>query len=154
MESKKTGKFAGNRDNASIRKMKNGESAAGIRGDLRREGVGGSSLENRSVDQVAINRFSEDDDGSPQKRRRFTGRCLPEKVHEQERNSPSQPFLAPLVVELYGTEDSGLDFLGSRKCFARFRPCAFLSGKNAFIPLNGRSVAGFFPRGRVFQPTV
>jgi hypothetical protein len=63
MESKKTGKFAGNRDNASIRKMKNGERAAGTRGDLRREGVGGSSLENRSVDQVAINSFSGDDDG-------------------------------------------------------------------------------------------
>jgi hypothetical protein len=26
-------------------------------------GVGGSSLENRSVDQAAINRFSGDDDG-------------------------------------------------------------------------------------------
>jgi hypothetical protein len=47
--------------------MKNGESAAGTRCDLRREGVGGSSLENRNVDQVAINRFSGDDDGWAQK---------------------------------------------------------------------------------------
>jgi hypothetical protein len=81
-------------------------------------------------------------------------RGTPEKVHRQESDLSIPALPGPFFVELYGTEDFGLHFLGSRKCFARFQPCAFLSGKNVFISLNGRSVPGFFPRGRVFQPTV
>jgi hypothetical protein len=80
-ESKKTGKFAGNRDNASIRKMKNGESAAGTEAifGVRAWAVPPSKIgvlmKCRStvfLERMTVN-FRKD--------LQFTGRCPPEKVH-------------------------------------------------------------------------
>jgi hypothetical protein len=85
-----------------------------------------------------------------EKCRRFSSKSFqpsghrPEKVHTEGLIPASHAFLAPVFVGLSGSEDSGLHFLGSREYLARFPLCRFLSRKNVFIHLNGRSVAGFF----------